>query len=73
MIQEEKGENEENLRKAKAWSSEENKEFQLFSKNVTKQFESKEDEINFEEKKLVARGFCEKGYGLDKLKELVWE
>lgn len=67
-----KDETEENLRKAQSWKAE-NKEHHLFAKTDPPQFEAKEDEIKFEEKRLAAKAYCEKGYGLDKLKEMVWE
>ena len=67
-----KGQNEENLRKAQQWKPKENKEHLLKANHQESDFGNKEEGIKYEEKKLAARAFCERGPGINKLKEEVW-
>jgi hypothetical protein len=40
----------------------------MYASKITPKFTSKDDEVKYFEKRIAAKAFCERGYGLNKVK-----
>lgn len=50
------------------WKIEVNKQHRLYTNKVAPKFNCKDDEIKYYEKRLCAKAFIERGYGIFKLR-----
>lgn len=55
--------------KAEEWRGQPDREHRLITSKVVPKFKSREEEVRYFEKRLAARAFCERGYGLNQVKE----
>ncbi len=69
VLKDEQLEIEKTIEKAMQWKQDPNKEYRIYANKIAPRFRSREEEVRYYEKRLAAKAFCERGYGLGKVKE----
>lgn len=60
---------ENTINQAMLWKRDPNKEYRIYANKIAPKFRDRAEEVRYYEKRLAAKAFCERGYGLNKVNE----